>query len=320
LARRGNLSRKVCFHTVGASFNDFSLAKKSHETCSVCSRGFQLRRLPPLHLSCTGCGKLTHTRCVKKVNRSLSSFVCLKCKPDPDQSHPSTSEPTPSCPTAALESSTSVTSLSASVAAISTSVTSSAASIGRVNALAKVCSSGPSSARNASQTLEESEILLLEPEETFDARMQFLGFKRSPSQPNTIGDGACGVRALCDQLHLSCSDPMFGPDEHVLARRCTATTAKTMVKKKELDNCFFEPNVSEWCTRMSKNSEFIDNIFLYVFAQTQERDIVVIPVHRESAAGSESPGNGDFRWIKGIFLTSMIALGANKMHYLLQVD
>ena len=169
----------------------------------------------------------------------------------------------------------------------------------RVNTLAKVCNSGPSSARNVIDTSDQSEILLHEPEDSFDERMTALGFKRSPSQPNTIGDGACGVRALCDQLHLSCSEPMFGPEEHVLARRFTATQAKAMVKRQEMDNCFFEPNVTVWCTRMSKNNEFIDNLFLYVFAQVQERDIVVIPVHRESAAGSVSAGNGDFRWIKG---------------------
>ena len=92
---------------------------------------------------------------------------------------------------------------------------------------------------------------------------------------------------------------MFGPEEHVLAKRFTATQAKAMVKRNKIDNCFCDPNVTSWCTRMYKNNEFIDNLFLFVFAQVQERDIVLIPVHRESAAGSISAGNGDFRWIKG---------------------
>lgn len=36
--------------------------------------------------------------------------------------------------------------------------------------------------------------------------MEFLGFGRSPSQQNTIGDGNCGPRALCDQLNLDFPD------------------------------------------------------------------------------------------------------------------
>ena len=93
---------------------------------------------------------------------------------------------------------------------------------------------------------------------------------------------------------------MFGPEEHLLARCSTAIQAKYMVKRQELDTGFFEPNVADWCTRMSKINEFIDNIFLLIFSQVQERDIVVIPVHKGSAAGSD--GSGDFRWIKGMKL------------------
>ena len=129
--------------------------------------------------------------------------------------------------------------------------------------------------------------------------MSSLGFKRSPSQPNTIGDGACGVRALCDQLNLSCSDPMFGPEDHLFARRYTTLQAMPMVKRRVLECSFFEPNVKEWTMRMSNNSEFIDPIFLLIFGRVKERDIISIPVHRESATGDEFAGNGDFRWIRG---------------------
>ena len=289
----------------------FSVAKKSREICSVCSRGFQLRREPPLHLLCSSCGKPTHTRCVRKLNRSLSSFLCQKCNPGPEHSSSYTrsenggGEASKSgCPTSSLVQSSSV-SQAPEVSSRTLGATVPVGNLGAAFVNAKVCTSGPSSARGNPDDIselgvEDTAILLNEPEGDFDARMESLGFKRSPSQPNTIGDGACGVRALCDQLSLCSNDPMFGPEEHVLARRYTATQAKSMVKRQELDSCFFEPNVSDWCMRMSRNSEFIDNIFLLIFAQVQERDIVVIPVHKESAAGNDFAGNGDFRWIKGM--------------------
>ena len=151
------LSTMLCTHYF------FSVAKKSREICSVCSRGFQLRREPPLHLLCSSCGKPTHTRCVRKLNRSLSSFLCQKCNPGPEHSSSTT---------------------------------------------------------------------------------------RSENGGGEASKSGCPT--------------------------------------------------SSWCMRMSRNSEFIDNIFLLIFAQVQERDIVVIPVHKESAAGNDFAGNGDFRWIKGM--------------------
>jgi hypothetical protein len=90
---------------------------------------------------------------------------------------------------------------------------------------------------------------------------------------------------------------MFVPEDHEFTRRYTAMQARQMVRGHVIDQAVFEPNVNEWCTRMSKNHEFIDNIFRLLFACLLERDIVVIPVHKEFAAG-----NGDFRWIQGILL------------------
>ena len=51
-------------------------------------------------------------------------------------------------------------------------------------------------------------------------RMSFLGFKRSPSQPDTQGDGNCGIYALLDQLNLPSNGPLpiFERDEAVFAR------------------------------------------------------------------------------------------------------
>ena len=50
------------------------------QLCPVCKRGFQLRRDPPLHLACLGCGNFTHKRCIKNME---VEFFCLKCKPIP---------------------------------------------------------------------------------------------------------------------------------------------------------------------------------------------------------------------------------------------
>ena len=229
---------------------------------------------------CTGCAKPIHIRCVPKQDREGRSFLCTRCKPAAVQTAPPD--------------------VSASLASLSMN---SPNRLSGANHRAKICVDGPSSARNQSESCCD-EILLNETEEvSFDDRMTFLGFKRSPTQPNTIGDGACGVRALCDQLSSSCTDPMFGPEDHEFARRYTAMKARQMVRGHVIDQAVFEPNVNEWCTRMSKNHEFIDNIFLLLFARLLDRDIVVIPVNKKSAAGNDFAGNGDFRWIHYFFST-----------------
>ena len=64
----------------------------------------------------------------------------------------------------------------------------------------------------------------------FDQRISSLGFTRSPSQPDTLGDGNCGIYALLDQLNLPSSepDPFFGRDDSLFARYapspCTSFT------------------------------------------------------------------------------------------------
>ena len=60
-------------------------AKKNErkQLCPVCKRGFQLRRLPALHVACDGCQMFIHKRCTKdSVN-----FVCDKCKPASPEIH-----------------------------------------------------------------------------------------------------------------------------------------------------------------------------------------------------------------------------------------
>ena len=56
------------------------------QLCSVCKRGFQLRRVPPLHISCVACKALVHKRCLKVSTASM----CDSCKPSsPPSSRPS---------------------------------------------------------------------------------------------------------------------------------------------------------------------------------------------------------------------------------------
>ena len=284
----------------------FASAAKSRDLCPVCSRGFQLRRDPPLHLLCSACGKPSHTRCIPKQKRGERTFVCVKCKPaDPPISAPRVSSGLTPCPPQPSPAPSPSPSPSMPPSYRSPSVGS--------QFPLKFTTAGPGAAARRErerQRLNCEESLLIEPSDTFssfDNRMNSLGFKRSPSQPNTIGDGACGVRALCDQLNIS-SEAMFGPDDHELARKYTASQARLLVKSKVLEEEFFEPDVNQWCTRMSRNSEFIDNIFLLVFAYVQDRDIVVIPVHRETAPGTYFAGNGDFRWIKGLCFFIFLAM------------
>ena len=47
------------------------------QICPSCRKSFQLKRSPPLHISCTECGKLYHKRCRNDV---AVKFICQKCR------------------------------------------------------------------------------------------------------------------------------------------------------------------------------------------------------------------------------------------------
>ena len=136
----------------------------------------------------------------------------------------------------------------------------------------------------------------------FDSRMEFLGFCRSPSQPNTIGDGNCGPRALCDQLNLATNDPDpdFSQDDHIFARRSTVSYIKKQVASKKLDSEFLEPTPARYLAHMSKSGVFADALFLQSFAKMIEKDLIIIPVHSKTGTATGSIGDfKDFTWIKG---------------------
>ena len=140
------------------------LDQTGSRSCKTCKRGFQLRRDPPLHISCRICKLLVHERCLSLS----SSLICRSCQPEV-QSSPLPPSATPPGPSPSLSR-----------------------------------SSPPRQSGCCDEFLltegEGSLPSYHRSEEEFNMRMSFLGFKRSPSQPDTQGDGNCGIYALLDQL------------------------------------------------------------------------------------------------------------------------
>ena len=159
--------------------------------CPVCSKGFQLRRNPPLHTVCKSCKKTVHNRCLRRNTSTISSDICYQCNnPSGEALLDSLGEAQESCP-----------SFEASPLA--------------------------STVRNEDLTLEElgeGDIVIpfhglppprvlppilpsyTEFRQEFDIRMDELGFQRSPTQTDTIADGNCALYALMDQLHQPYQD------------------------------------------------------------------------------------------------------------------
>ena len=133
----------------------------------------------------------------------------------------------------------------------------------------------------------------------FDRRMKSLGFSRSPSQQNTIGDGNCGPRALCDQLNLKTNDadPDFGSDDYTFARRSTIRFIKQQVASKQLDSEFLLPSPAAYMKEMATEGTYVDNLFLQSFAQMVQKDILIIPVHPRNVCTGSLGSFRDFTWI-----------------------
>ena len=121
---------------------------------------------------------------------------------------------------------------------------------------AKVFRSGPSSAKrehsNTSETVDilvgEPETLLDEADDNFDARIKSLGFKRS--QLNlTLLEMEHVASELCV---INCLFAVMTPCFNQKNMFWQDAVISYMVKRQELDTGFFEPNVADWCTRISK--------------------------------------------------------------------
>ena len=65
-------------HDVPAIPRKRQSAKAPRPVCPVCKKGFQLGRVPPLHLNCNDCKKPTHKRCTPKSKEG--KFVCSTCQ------------------------------------------------------------------------------------------------------------------------------------------------------------------------------------------------------------------------------------------------
>ena len=72
---------------------------------------------------------------------------------------------------------------------------------------------------------------------------------------------------------------------------------KLALRRGLIDEEFFCPSSVEYLARMSKNYEFVDHLFLKFFATLTGHDIVILPLHPESAAI-----NKEFTWIFGKYL------------------
>ena len=59
---------------------------------------------------------------------------------------------------------------------------------------------------------------------------------------------------------------------------------KLALRRGQIEEAFFQPSSSEYLGRMSRNYEFVDNQFLKCFASLMGHDVVVLPVHSESAS------------------------------------
>ena len=70
---------------------------------------------------------------------------------------------------------------------------------------------------------------------------------------------------------------------------------KSALKKGLIEEGFFWPSPAAYLAEMSKNFTFIDNLFLKFFAVITKRDIIVLPLHPESALV-----NQEFTWIFGM--------------------
>ena len=69
---------------------------------------------------------------------------------------------------------------------------------------------------------------------------------------------------------------------------------KSALRSGKIDEAFFWPNPVGYLTNMAQDYQFVDNLFLKFFAVVTNRDIVILPLHPESAIV-----NREFTWIFG---------------------
>ena len=69
---------------------------------------------------------------------------------------------------------------------------------------------------------------------------------------------------------------------------------RNAVRKGLVEEQFFWPDPTAYMAHMSRNFTYVDNLFLKFFAVLTNRDIIILPLHPESASV-----NREFTWIFG---------------------
>ena len=64
--------------------------------------------------------------------------------------------------------------------------------------------------------------------------------------------------------------------------------------KGHLEEGFFVPDSKTYLANMARDGTYVDNLFLKTFAVVVKRDIIILPVHPESALV-----NREFTWVFG---------------------
>ena len=155
--------------------------------CVICQKGFQLKK--NLHIICGVCGGYFHKRHPEVKCQNLlqgNSFVCNKCNDAP-------SVPLPAPPPAAR-----VQVPITDPDELLLSETSDLANVPVLVTEEREREVLSTAARQIITTMEREAELPIWDEDIpkMQERLNKLGFKVSPSQPNTLADGSCGIWAI----------------------------------------------------------------------------------------------------------------------------
>ena len=128
------------------------------------------------------------------------------------------------------------------------------------------------------------------------ARLRQLGFKVSSSQPNTKADGNCMLYALWDQLQR-CEHPILhslSTPHHLRLLICSKL-------KDQLDSekIFWVESISpeRWLNSMRNDAVWCDQVFLQIFCNLVNNNVILIPLSPSSA--HHSGMYSDLRSIQG---------------------
>ena len=162
--------------------------KQPKPKCRFCKRGFQFWRVPQLQIKCTECQNYVHLRYIKTVYDE-EKFICQICSPSGVDS--SVASPAPATVQSSLDERSDISPEQQDTEATANDNTQPLS--GKHETIKYF---------NIFCFLKETPLSLASfPERRFRDRMNFLGFRRSPTQLNTPGDGSCFNWAVLDCHH-----------------------------------------------------------------------------------------------------------------------